>query len=147
MEVLFGFLIAVVIGMTGTGGGTILVPVLVLAWGTPPAEAVGTSLVFAAVVKMLAAPAYVLRRQFSAPALKRLLAGGLPGVFAGTIMLQAFHWKQLDNVVAALVGGITALLAVASLCRARHQPLTSARVADCLLREAAPIVMAESIGP
>jgi hypothetical protein len=44
------------------------------------------------------------------------------GLFAGTIMLQAFHWKQLDNVVAALVGGITALLAVASLCRARHQP-------------------------
>src|SRR4051794_4725241 len=123
MEVLFGFLIAVVIGMTGAGGGTILVPVLVLAWGTPPAEAVGTSLVFAAIVKMLAAPAYVLRRQFSAPALTRLLAGGLPGVFAGTLMLQAFHWKRLDNVVAAVVGGTTAVLAIASLCRARRRPL------------------------
>jgi uncharacterized membrane protein YfcA len=129
MEVLLGFLIAVVIGMTGTGGGTILVPVLVLAWRTPPAEAVGVSLVFAAVVKMLAAPAYVFRRQFSAPALWRLLAGGLPGVVAGTLMLQAFHWKRLDNVIAAIAGGTTAVLAISSLCRARHRPLQPTRSA------------------
>ena len=120
MEILFGFLIATIIGMTGTGGGTLAAPMLVLAWGLPPAEAIGTSMVFATVVKLVAAPSYVVRRQFNAAALTRLLTGGLPGVLAGTLLLNGFHMWHLDNVVAATVGGTTAILAIASLWRLRR---------------------------
>jgi uncharacterized membrane protein YfcA len=120
MEALFGFTIAIIIAMTGAGGGTILTPVLVLVWGLPTAEAVGASMVFATVVKLLAAPAYVLRRQFSGRALIRMLAGGLPGVLAGTLLLHGLHIRRLDNALAAVVGGVTVVLAVASLLRLRH---------------------------
>jgi uncharacterized membrane protein YfcA len=121
MEILFGCLIAMIIGMTGAGGGTLAVPVLVLAWGLPTAEAVGTSMVFATVVKLVAAPVYVARQQFSAAAVVRLLAGGLPGVLAGTLLLNGLHKRQLDNAVAATVGATTAILAIANLLRSRRR--------------------------
>jgi uncharacterized membrane protein YfcA len=77
-------------------------------------------MVFATVVKLVAAPLYVLRRQFSAAALSRLLAGGLPGVLAGTLLLSGLHTKGLENAVAAVVGCVTVISAIASLYRLRH---------------------------
>ena len=129
MEALFGFLIAVVIGMTGAGGGTLAVPVLVLVFGVPPAEAVGTSMVFATIVKLLSAPVYVFRRQYSAATLARLLAGGLPGVLAGSLLLSGLHTRRLESTMLAIVGGTTAVLAIGSLSRLRHKQ-TSAQMRD-----------------
>lgn len=121
MESLFGFLIAIVIGMTGAGGGSLAVPVLVLACGMPAAESVGTAMLFGTVVKLLSAPAYVLRKQFSGATLARLLAGGLPGVAAGTLLLSGLHSRRMENAVMAVVGAITAMLAIVSLCRLRRR--------------------------
>jgi uncharacterized membrane protein YfcA len=53
MEALLGFVIAVAIGLTGVGGGTITAPVLMLFLGMPAGMAVGTALVFGAVVKLV----------------------------------------------------------------------------------------------
>ena len=120
MEGLFGFLVAIVIGMTGAGGGTLTVPVLVLVFGMPTAEAVGTSLVFSTAVKLISTPVYVLRRQFCARALVRMLAGGLPGVIAGTFLLTCLHSRRLEPAVLAFVGATIAVLAIYSLWRLSH---------------------------
>jgi uncharacterized membrane protein YfcA len=127
MEALFGFLIAIVIGMTGAGGGTLAVPVLVLACGLPATEAVGTSMVFATVVKLLSVPVYLWRRQFSTASLVRLLKGGLPGVLFGALLLSGLHTRRFEHAVLAIVGGTTAVLAVASLWRLRHAGPTRPR--------------------
>jgi uncharacterized membrane protein YfcA len=86
VAVLFGFLISLVVAMTGAGGGSLTVPVLVLVCGLPMSEAVGTSMVFVTVVKLLSAPVYIFRRQFSLKTLVRLLLGGLPGVAVGAVL-------------------------------------------------------------
>jgi uncharacterized membrane protein YfcA len=117
MAIVFGFAIAVVVSITGAGGGTLCLPVLVMAFGVPTAEAVGTSMLFATAVKLLSAPVYVIRRQFSGPALVRMLAGGLPGVVAGTLLLEALRARRLDHLVLVFVGATNALLAIASLVR------------------------------
>jgi uncharacterized membrane protein YfcA len=83
------------------------------------AEAVGTSMVFVTIVKLLSAPVYVLRRQFSAATLIRLLAGGLPGVVAGALLLSGLHTRRLEHAVLAIVGGTIAVMAMASLWRLR----------------------------
>jgi hypothetical protein len=62
MEFLLGFAIAALIGLMGVGGGVITAPVLALFFGVPPAESVGTALIFTAVVKLTAAPIYLFRR-------------------------------------------------------------------------------------
>jgi uncharacterized membrane protein YfcA len=119
MEAVFGFLIALVIGMTGAGGGTLTVPVLVMLCGLPTTEAVGTSLVFATVVKLISTPVYVLRKQFSGRVLAGMLVGGLPGVIAGTLLLSGLQARGLEHVVLATVGGTIAVLALGSLWRLR----------------------------
>ena len=63
MEIIIGFLIAVAIGLTGVGGGVITAPVLILWLGLPAPVAVGSALAFVSVVKSLAVPVYMKRRQ------------------------------------------------------------------------------------
>jgi uncharacterized membrane protein YfcA len=47
-----GFLVGVLVGMTGVGGGSLMTPLLILLFGVHPATAVGTDLLFAATTKV-----------------------------------------------------------------------------------------------
>jgi uncharacterized protein len=46
-----GFLVGLLVGMTGVGGGSLMTPILVLLFGFHPTTAVGTDLLFAAATK------------------------------------------------------------------------------------------------
>lgn len=46
-----GFVVGVLVGLTGVGGGSLMTPILVLLFGVNPATAVGTDLLYAAVTK------------------------------------------------------------------------------------------------
>ena len=48
---LSGFVVGVLVGLTGVGGGSLMTPLLVLAFGFKPATAVGTDLLYAAITK------------------------------------------------------------------------------------------------
>ena len=48
---LSGFLVGVLVGLTGVGGGSLMTPILVLLFGVHPATAVGIDLLFAAATK------------------------------------------------------------------------------------------------
>lgn len=50
-----GFAIGIIIGLTGVGGGSLMTPILVGGLGIPPAIAVGTDLLFAAITKSFGA--------------------------------------------------------------------------------------------
>ena len=63
MAYALGFVIAIAIGLTGVGAGTLTTPLLILALGVPARIAVGTSLIFGAVVKIITSPVYMARRQ------------------------------------------------------------------------------------
>src|SRR6516165_4597604 len=91
MEVLLGFGIAVAIALTGVGGGVITAPALILLLGMPPIEAVTVSLIFAATIKTLISPLYLWRGLVNFRILGRLLAGGIPGVVAGTYILTKLN--------------------------------------------------------
>ena len=46
-----GFLIGILIGLTGMGGGAQMTPILVLAFAIPSSIAVGSDLLYAAITK------------------------------------------------------------------------------------------------
>lgn len=50
---LSGFLVGLVVGVTGVGGGSLMTPLLVLLFGVSPATAVGTDLLYASLTKAL----------------------------------------------------------------------------------------------
>lgn len=117
MMALAGFLIALAVGLTGVGGGVLMTPVLILFFGMPPAAAVGTALLFVTVVKLLAVPVYVMRRQVDYRAAGLLLAGGLPGAWAGVQLHNGFRQTHLRPAVLVVVGATIVALALMSLCR------------------------------
>jgi uncharacterized protein len=119
MEVLLGFLIALVIGMTGIGGGALAAPALILLLRLPPAESVGTALVFSAVVKLNASLLYLYRKQVDFRVLVCLLSGGIPGAAIGAIGLHRLHVAQYGGVILGVVGATVILSATFNLLRSR----------------------------
>ncbi|MGH8602885.1 MAG: TSUP family transporter, partial [Gammaproteobacteria bacterium] len=44
-----GFVVGLIVGLTGVGGGSLMTPILVVVFGIKPAIAVGTDLLYAAI--------------------------------------------------------------------------------------------------
>ena len=103
MTYLLGFLIALAIGLTGVGAGTLTTPLLILAVGLPARIAVGTSLIFGAAVKIITSPVYMARRQVDWRTLGFMLAGGVPGVLIGVFLLCGVDAKVITGVIGATI--------------------------------------------
>jgi uncharacterized protein len=92
-----GFVIGFLIGITGVGAGSLTTPLLISGVGVPPAIAVGTDLLFAAVTKMSAAWRHQRMGNVEWPILGSLAAGSLPG--AAAVLL----WLYLAEPDTALI--------------------------------------------
>ena len=103
MTYLLGFLISIAIGMTGVGAGTLTTPLLILVVGVPPRIAVGTALIFGAVVKIITSPVYMARGQVDWRTLAFMLAGGVPGVLLGVLLLKGIDGKTITGVIGATI--------------------------------------------
>ncbi len=105
-----GFVLALIIGLTGVGGGTLTTPLLILVLRMPPVIAVGTALTFSSIVKLVATPVYIWRKQVVFKALGWMLLGGVPGVVLGGLLLSRFG-KSLDPHLLYLILGLTVVIA------------------------------------
>src|SRR5579864_1480346 len=103
-QLLIGFVIALAVGLTGIGGGSFTVPALVLLAGLTAGEAVGTAFVFAGVLRLIAAPFYLLGRQVHSRYFKLLLAGAVPGLVLGMLALRSVAKAENSEVVAIILG-------------------------------------------
>ncbi len=121
MVILLGFIISLAIGITGVGGGTITVPVLMLFLHIAPDKTVGTALAFAAIVKLLVAPMYVVRKQVDYRVLARMVAGGLPGLVVGLYFLHKLHAANQNALLTILIGSVIILTAVLNIFRINKQ--------------------------
>src|SRR6185369_4276785 len=88
IHLLLGFAIALSVGLTGIGGGSFTVPALLLIAGLPPVEAVGTTFVFAGVLRLVAAPFYLVARQVHSRYFRLLILGAVPGLVLGMFVLE-----------------------------------------------------------
>src|SRR5712692_2195745 len=104
MSFFIGFLIALAVGLTGIGGGSFTVPALVLIVGLTAGEAVGTAFVFAGVLRLIAAPFYLLGKRFHGRYLWLLLLGAIPGLLLGTLFLRLIGEEGGNPVVIILLG-------------------------------------------
>lgn len=109
MHVFLGFFIALIVGLTGIGGGSFTVPALLLIVGLPAGEAVGTAFVFAGVLRLVAAPFYLLGRHVHSRYFRLLLVGAVPGLVVGIIALRVLAKPGSEPVVVIILGLILAL--------------------------------------
>src|ERR1700678_4382180 len=117
MEILAGFLIALAIGVTGVGAGSITAPILILFFHQSATDAVTTALVFGTIVKLVATPIYLSRGHVNFPVLKSMAMGGLPAVILGSWLLSSLDQKSLSRPVLVIVGVTVLLTATATLWR------------------------------
>src|SRR5579864_7540728 len=117
MEILLGFAIAVAIGITGVGAGIITAPVLILFFHVPAAQSVGTALAFSVAVKLLVVPMQLHRKQVDFRVFAYMLAGGIPGVVAGSMLLARLNRAGYEGVLYSILGSTVVIMAVLNLYR------------------------------
>jgi uncharacterized protein len=118
----FGFLIALAVGLTGIGGGSFSVPVLLLIAGMPATAAVGTAFVFAGVLRLLATPFYWLGRKVHGQYLRALLIGAIPGLLIGTVLLEWMSDTAWAPLVVIILGLLLAASSAISLVQRMQRP-------------------------
>jgi len=117
MESLLGFGIALIVGLVGAGGGPLTVPLLVLLLNRSAAESVGTSLAFIFIIKLVASPLYIFRGSVDWKILGLMLAGGVPGLLAGSWILLHLSKQDIEPIILPLVGMIIVVLALLRIIR------------------------------
>ncbi|GAC1618768.1 MAG: sulfite exporter TauE/SafE family protein [Vulcanimicrobiaceae bacterium] len=80
---LVGFIVGTFVGMSGIGGGSMLVPLLVLVMRVKPSLAIGTDLLYSVPTKLLAFGLHARRGNVDWPLTRALLVGGGPGAIGG----------------------------------------------------------------
>ena len=109
-QLLIGFAIALAVGLTGIGGGSFTVPALLLFAGLSAGEAVGTAFVFAGIMRLVAAPFYLFRREIHSRYFWLLLRGAIPGLLAGTLVLRYMTTANGgSSTVVIILGAVLAL--------------------------------------
>lgn len=105
---LSGFVVGLLVGMTGVGGGSLMTPLLILLFGVHPATAVGTDLLYAAATKTGGSIVHGFARSIDWCVVRRLACGSIP---ATLVTLGALSFLNLNGDAAR--GLITLVLSVA----------------------------------
>jgi uncharacterized membrane protein YfcA len=127
MNFLIGFLIAAAVGLTGIGGGSFTVPALVLLAGLTVGEAVGTAFLFAGVLRLIAAPFYLLGKQIHSRYLCLLLVGAVPGLLVGTWALRLLNRDAGSPYVIVMLGVLLAASSSVTFVRRVQNPAFAAK--------------------
>src|SRR5258707_13344931 len=141
MNFLVGFLIAEAVGLTGIGGGSFTVPALVLLAGLTAGEAVGTAFLFAGVLRLIAAPFYLLGKQIHSRYLWLLLQGAVPGLLVGIWALRWLNRDAGNPVVVVLLGVVLAMSSTVTFVRRVQNPTLAGKNRRWLPWLALPIGM------
>jgi uncharacterized membrane protein YfcA len=113
---LSGLAVGALVGLTGVGGGSLMTPLLVLAFGIHPATAVGTDLLYAAATKTVGTGVHGMKGAVQWKIVGRLAAGSIPATIltlwlmhlaggrdsAGGFITVALGWALLVTACAVL---------------------------------------------
>jgi len=108
-----GFIVGLIVGLTGVGGGSLMTPILIFGFGVKPYLAIGTDLLFAAGTKFGGAAALARARKIDWPVVGLLSAGSIPAA-----LLTIFILRQLGPANPAVQQVMTTTLGAALLLTA-----------------------------
>jgi len=109
-----GFVIGLLVGLTGMGGGAVMTPALILLGWARPLVAVGTDLMWGALTKSVGAFVHYRQGTVDLSIVKRLALGSVPGALLGLTLLSYLHRTHgaaTDRIVVRVLG--VALMGVA----------------------------------
>jgi hypothetical protein len=118
---LSGFIVGLLVGQTGVGGGSLMTPLLVLLFGVHPATAVGTDLLYAAATKSVGTLVHGANRTVDWRIVGRLAGGSVPATALTLLVLSQFRMTspEMSRVISVSLGVTLLLTACALMLRHR----------------------------
>jgi uncharacterized protein len=112
-----GFVVGLLVGLTGVGGGSLMTPLLILLFGIHPAAAVGTDLLHAAATKTAGSVVHGLNGTIDWRVVRRLATGSIPMTVIAIAAMSALDingaaGRDFVNAVLTLALIITAVALV-----------------------------------
>lgn len=86
-----GLVIGFIVGLTGTGAGSITTPVLIFLLGVEPKIAIGTDLAYSTLSRLAGVGVFWRRGRIKWPLVKLLAIGSIPGALVGIWGLWGLH--------------------------------------------------------
>ena len=115
-----GFIVGILVGMTGVGGGSLMAPILILVFGIAPATAVGTDLWFAGITKTVGGAIHHAKQCADWQVVRRLGTGSVPAAIITLVILNQLNWTQVKQGWLPVTLGLVLLAtAVATVARPR----------------------------
>lgn len=97
-QILAGFLVGLLVGLTGVGGGSLMTPILLLVFHVQPAVAVGTDLLFAATTKSAGILAHGKLGNIDWKIVRRLAIGSIPASLITIYLLSTVDIESANAV-------------------------------------------------
>ena len=119
LYLLSGVIIGALTGMTGTGGGALMTPVLILLFGIHPVTAVGTDLLYASLTKASGTVVHAYNKTVDWKVVGWLAVGSLPMTALTILMLYELnvHGDATANIVTKILGVALFLTAISLIFR------------------------------
>lgn len=116
-----GFLVGLLVGQTGMGGGSLMTPILVLLFGVHPATAVGTDLLYASVTKTAGTAVHGFHHTVNWRIVGLLACGSVPATMLTLLILSRFNLdtKAASDVISLVLGVMLLLTACGLVFRDR----------------------------
>ena len=96
-ELVCGAGVGFLIGLTGVGGGVLVLPVLTVVIGLPTSVAVGTASFYALLTKLYAAFEHFRHKTLNIPVCLTFLVGAIPGVLAASVVINNYLSRHAES--------------------------------------------------
>src|SRR5215472_2552026 len=146
---ILGFVVGLLVGLTGMGGGALMTPALILLGLARPAIAVGTDLVWGTLTKTVGAFVHCRQKTVDFTIVKRLATGSIPGALAGLALLAYLHKhgiEMMDRVIVRLLAIALMCVALSLFVRAMRGRKTRIETSNEGLIQGAPAWLTSALG-
>jgi uncharacterized membrane protein YfcA len=122
LKILIGLIVGTLIGLTGLGGGVLLLPLLIFGLRVPPIIAVGSDALFNFLTKIPSSAVHLSKGTVRRKVVLALAAGSMPGSFLGVRFLQhlrVLHGDGVNDFIKAAVGILLIIVSTLLLLQRR----------------------------
>jgi len=126
-----GLVVGLLVGFTGVGGGSLMTPLLVLAFGVHPATAVGTDLLYAGLTKIGGGAVHAYHGAVDWRITRRLASGSVPAALLSLLLLA--HLGSTSKASGGIISttlGVALIVTAATLIFRKALLARLARVLD-----------------
>lgn len=140
---LLGFLVGLLVGLTGVGGAALLTPALL--WlGINPSVAVATDLFYNAVTKLFGGIQHLRQKTVDLALVKMLAAGSVPAAVCAVLLLHAIPSLAVhrDDIIRHALGIVLVIVALATIVKQFYERIGANRWQDRPLSEKKALTIA-----